>query len=118
MQRLLALRSSHSIMAELKHVNFTIVPDDSTVESRVYANFCAIAHTPFDCTLSFCEVLPLTDQQIQEAQRNAPSPETQVPVRAPVKVKVVIPHQCVANLVALLQEHLRTIGAQPTGPVH
>ena len=35
---------------------------------RTYANFCAIAHTPFDFTLTFCEVLPLTEKDLKEAE--------------------------------------------------
>ena len=55
-----------------KQINFTIVPaDDSGAESspRTYANFCSIAHTPFDFTLTFCEVLPLSEKEIREAVR-------------------------------------------------
>ena len=47
-------------MDERKQINFTIVPDDSGDSPRTYANFCAISHTPFDFTLSFCEVQPLS----------------------------------------------------------
>ena len=43
---------------ERKQVNFTIVPDEQPGEPRIYANFCSIAHTPFDFTLTFCEVMP------------------------------------------------------------
>ena len=45
-------------MTERKQINFTIVPDESSDAPRTYANFCAISHTPFDFTLTFCEVLP------------------------------------------------------------
>jgi hypothetical protein len=35
-----------------KQINFTIVPaDDDASTPRTYANFCSIAHTPFDFTL-------------------------------------------------------------------
>src|SRR6478609_8638735 len=37
-----------------KQINFTIVPDDPEDQDsgrRQYANFCAVAHTPFDMTL-------------------------------------------------------------------
>ena len=61
-----------------KQINFTIVPDDDTTTSRTYANFCSIAHTPFDFTLTFCEVMPLSEKEIKEA-------ETQHVVRAPVR---------------------------------
>ena len=56
--------------------------------------------TPFDFTLTFCEVMPLSEKEIKEA-------ETQHVVRAPVRAKVVVPVQFVPNLIAALQEHWR-----------
>ena len=54
---------------EPRQVNFTIIPADTDESSpRTYANFCAIAHTPFDFTLTFCEVLPLSDRDIRDAE--------------------------------------------------
>lgn len=108
---------SFCIMNERKQINFTIVPDDSTDVPRTYANFCAISHTPFDFTLAFCEVLPLSEKDIQAA-------EAQHVVRAPVRSKVVVPLQVVPNLIAALQEHMRvyseSTGAtwDAKGPVH
>ena len=103
-------------MSERKQINFTIVPDDRTDEPRTYANFCAISHTPFDFTLAFCEVLPLSDKDIKAA-------EADHIVRAPVRAKIVVPLQVVPNLIAALQEHMRVFsestGAQwDQGPVH
>ncbi len=86
--------------AQRKQINFTILPDDSSSEHRTYANFCAIAHTPFDFTLSFCEVMPLSEKEIREA-------EADHVVRAPVRSRVVVPVQLVPSLVAALQEHMR-----------
>src|SRR5262245_61338104 len=91
-----------------KQINFTIIPDDRTDQepgapgapSRTYANFCSIAHPPFDFTLTFCEVMPLSDREIKEA-------EAEHVVRAPVRAKIVVPVQFVPNLVAALQEHWR-----------
>src|ERR1700710_2275709 len=83
-----------------KQINFTIVPGDDPDTPRTYANFCAIAHTPFDFTLTFCEVMPLTEKEIKDA-------ESEHVVRAPVRTKVVVPVQFVPNLLAALQEHLR-----------
>jgi hypothetical protein len=101
-------------MAEQKQINFTIVADDKTGPERVYANFCAIAHTPFDFTLTFCEVTPLSDQDITRAQ-------TEHVVRAPVKVRVVAPVPFIPQLIAALQEHMRVYseayGGAPQGPV-
>ena len=86
-----------------KQINFTIVPADDLPDSptpRTYSNFCSIAHTPFDFTLTFCEVMPLSEKEIREAA-------SEHIVRAPVRVKVVVPVQFVPNLIAALQEHLR-----------
>ncbi|HEY8535553.1 MAG TPA: DUF3467 domain-containing protein [Vicinamibacterales bacterium] len=104
-------------MAETRAINFTIVPDDRGAPDRVYANFCAIAQTPFDVTLSFCEVLPLNDEQIRQLNE---SPTREVRVSAPVRARVVLPFQVVQTLVAALQEHLRASGSGPgaSAPVH
>ncbi len=104
-------------MNERKQINFTIVPDDDAAVPRTYANFCAISHTPFDFTLAFCEVLPLSEKDIQAA-------EAQHVVRAPVRSKVVVPLQVVPNLIAALQEHMRVYSESTgqtwdtKGPVH
>ena len=85
---------------ERKQINFTIVPDEQPGDARIYANFCSIAHTPFDFTLTFCEVMPLSEREIKAA-------ESEHIVRAPVRVKVVVPVQFVPNLISALQEHWR-----------
>jgi hypothetical protein len=111
-----------------KQINFTIIPDDGPGEGagsdkspalRTYANFCSIAHTPFDFTLTFCEVMPLTDKEIKEA-------EAEHIVRAPVRAKIVVPVQFVPNLITALQEHWRVFSEsysnvgwnKGTGPIH
>ena len=100
-----------------KQINFTIVPDEQPGEPRTYANFCSIAHTPFDFTLTFCEVMPLSDQEVREA-------ENQYVVRAPVRARVVVPVQFLPNLVAALQEHMKVFSdtysnvGWTKGPVH
>ena len=83
-----------------KQINFTIVPDENPTVPRTYSNFCSIAHTPFDFTLTFCEVMPLSEKEIKEA-------ESEHVVRAPVRTKIVVPVQFVPNLIAALQEHWR-----------
>jgi hypothetical protein len=101
-----------------KQINFTIVPDDDTTTPRTYANFCSIAHTPFDFTLTFCEVMPLSDKEIKEAETHKELKDGETPaatadaatqhvVRAPVRAKIVVPVQFVPNLITALQEHVR-----------
>ncbi len=87
-------------MSDHKQINFTIVPDDDSRQPRTYANFIGVNHTPFDFTLSFCEVQPLSEQEVRSA-------ESEHVVRAPVRVKLVIPVQFVPTLIAALQENLR-----------
>ncbi len=103
---------------ERKQINFTIVPDDKPGEPRTYANFCSIAHTPFDFTLTFCEVMPLSEQEVRDAA-------SEHLVRAPVRARVVVPVQFVPNLIAALQEHMRVfsetytdVGWTKQGPIH
>jgi hypothetical protein len=102
-------------MTESKQINFTIVPDESTESPRTYANFCAVNHTPFDFTLTFCEMAPLSERDIRAA-------EAEHVVRAPIKARVVLSVQVVPNLIAALQEQLRiyteSAGNAGRGPVH
>ncbi len=101
-----------------KQINFTIIPDEKSGTPRTYANFCSIAHTPFDFTLTFCEVMPLSEDEVRSA-------ESDHVVRAPVRARVVVPVQFMPNLIAALQEHMRVfsdsytnVGWTKQGPVH
>lgn len=101
---------------ERKQINFTIVPEESGDSPRTYANFCAISHTPFDFTLTFCEVLPLSERDIREA-------EADHLVRAPVRARIVLPVQVMPTLITAMQEHMRIYSESanpgwPKGPVH
>jgi Protein of unknown function (DUF3467) len=81
-------------------LNFTVVPDEDPSVPRIYSNFCAIQNSPFDFTLTFCEMLPLGEKQVREAQ-------TTQTVRAPVRAKLVVPVQMVPGLIAALQDNFR-----------
>jgi hypothetical protein len=104
-------------MADSKQINFTIVPADAPDTPRVYANFCAIAHTPFDLTLTFCEVLPLTERDLKAA-------EADHVVRAPIRASIALPLAIVPSLISALQEHVRGLPEQAPpenwgkGPIH
>ncbi len=88
-------------MAEDKaQLNFTVVPDEDTTVPRVYSNFCAIQNSPFDFTLTFCEMLPLGEKQVREAQASHL-------VKAPVRARLVVPVQMVPGLIAALQDNFR-----------
>jgi hypothetical protein len=97
-------------MTDRKQINFTIVPDESVQgPERRYANFCAIAHTPFDFTLTFCEVMPLSEKEIRDA-------EAEHLVRAPIRARIVMPVQFVPTLIAALQENLRVFSESHAPP--
>ena len=88
-----------------KPINFTIVPDepqDPVQARREYANFCAVAHTPFDLTLTFCDVRPLSERDIKSA-------EASQTVRVPVVARIAIPFGVAPGLIAALQEQLRAV---------
>ena len=85
--------------SERKQINFTIVPEEAP-GPRTYSNFCAIAHTPFDFTLTFCEVMPLSEKELRARPRASTS-------SALPRARIVVPVQFVPNLISALQEHMR-----------
>jgi hypothetical protein len=99
---------------EKKSVNFTVVPDETSNVARVYSNFCSIQNSPFDFTLTFCEMLPIGEREVQQAQA------THI-VKAPVRARMVVPVQMIPGLIAALQENFRLYQdsfAPPKGPLH
>jgi len=88
-----------------KQINFTIVPDDPDPPERgkrEYANFCAVSHTPFDLTLTFCDVRPLSERDVKSA-------EASQTVRVPVVARIAVPFGIVPGLIAALQEQMRAV---------
>jgi hypothetical protein len=101
-------------MEQNRSVNFTIVPDDDQAVPRVYSNFCSIQNSPFDFTLTFCEMNPLTEREVAQAQ------ETHL-VKAPVRARMVVPVQMIPGLIAALQENFRLYQESfgpPKGALH
>ena len=103
-------------MAEDKpqQLNFTVVPDEDSSVPRIYSNFCAIQNSPFDFTLTFCEMLPLGERQVKEAQATHA-------VKAPIRARLVVPVQMVPGLIAALQDNFRLYQdsfGPPKGPVN
>ncbi|MBI3932244.1 MAG: DUF3467 domain-containing protein [Acidobacteria bacterium] len=97
-----------------RSVNFTIVPAEDTTVPRIYSNFCSIQNSPFDFTLTFCEMLPLSEREVRSAQQSHV-------VRAPVRARIVVPVQMIPGLIAALQENFRLYQESygpPRGPLH
>ena len=93
-----------------KQINFTIVPDESTSPQggRTYANFCAVSHTPFDMTLTFCDVRPLSEQDIHNAEQSQT-------VRVPIVARLALPFGVIPGLITALQEQLLAMQEAPSG---
>jgi hypothetical protein len=94
-----------------KQINFTIVPEepaDAGQARREYANFCAVAHTPFDMTLTFCDVRPLTETDLRSAEQSQT-------VRAPIVARIALPFGVIPGLIAALQEQMRSVQAAQSG---
>lgn len=87
-------------MDNAKRVDFPIVPEDDSSLPRVYSNFCVIQHSPYDFTLTFCEVQPLNERDLARAQQAGA-------VKAPVRARLVVPIQMVPGLIAALDENFR-----------
>ena len=86
-----------------KQINFTIVPDEPGPDgkgARKYANFCAIAHSPFDLTITFCDVQPLTADDIRHA-------EVTETVRAPIVARIAVPFTVGPGIITARTEHMR-----------
>ena len=104
-------------MAEDKpqQVDFTIVPDDRVEVARTYSNFCAIQNSPFDFTLTFCDMQPPSERELREAQ-------TTHVVKAPVRARIAIPVQMVPGLINALQDNFRlyqqSFNPPPRGPLN
>ncbi|MCU0242992.1 MAG: DUF3467 domain-containing protein [Vicinamibacteria bacterium] len=101
-------------MEENKSMDFAIIPADDKDVDRIYSNFCAIQNSPFDFTLTFCEMQPLGEREIQQIK------ETRS-VRAPVRARIVVPVQVLPGLIGALQEHFRLYQESygpPKGTLH
>jgi hypothetical protein len=93
-----------------KQINFTIVPDESTAPGggRTYANFCAVSHTPFDLTVTFCDVRPLSEQDVRTAEQSQT-------VRVPIVGRLALPFAVVPGLITALQEQMRAMQEAQSG---
>ncbi len=97
-------------MDPVKRIDFPIAPaDDDSAPPRVYSNFCAIQHSPYDFTLTFCEVQPLTERDLARAQQTGA-------VQAPVKARLVVPIQMIPGLIGALEENFRRFQQAMTPP--
>ena len=82
---------------------------------RIYCNFCSIQNSPFDFTLTFCEMLPIGEREVQAG------PGARTSCRRPVRAQMVVPVQMIPGLIAALQENFRLYQesfGRPRAPLH
>jgi hypothetical protein len=95
-------------MDSSRRIDFPIVPAD-TDAPRVYSNFCVIQHSPYDFSLTFCEVEPLGERALALAREVGE-------IKAPVRARLVVPVQMVPGLIAALDENFRRYQQSMTPP--
>ncbi len=91
-----------------RRIDFPIVPADNATP-RVYSNFCVIQHSPYDFSLTFCEVEPLDERNLAQAREAGE-------IKAPVRARLVVPVQMVPGLIAALDENFRRYQQSMTPP--
>ncbi|NTU47300.1 hypothetical protein HGA88_06785 [Candidatus Roizmanbacteria bacterium] len=71
------------------------VPDYNTQSNRIYANYVTVANTGIDFTLTFLDVAPPSEEQVNLAKENKPIP-------TPVQCQVVLPSHIIQSLIEAL----------------
>lgn len=75
-----------------------IVPTDKIASKRIYSNFASISNSPHDFTITFCDVIPLYNEQKEEVIKSGTVP-------APIQAEIVIPISFVDSLIKALSQH-------------
>jgi hypothetical protein len=83
---------------EEKGVTVAIVPHEKVEMERIYSNFVAVRHTPYDFTLEFCEFLPVSEGSNQEVRKSKQ-------VNAEIKAKILMPTQIIPALIEALADN-------------
>jgi hypothetical protein len=80
-----------------KEVTVSVVPTKEKVSQRIYSNFVQVNHSPHDFTLTFCDILPVTENNKQELIKTQK-------LDAPIQAEIVISHSLVEPLMKALAE--------------
>jgi hypothetical protein len=76
-------------------IELTVMPEKSDLPT-IYANFCAIRHTPFDFHLTFCIMKPVETE---------PDLTKKVEIKLPVLTKLCLPVSMIQGLIEALIEN-------------
>ncbi|MCX5884592.1 MAG: DUF3467 domain-containing protein [Proteobacteria bacterium] len=82
-----------------RKIEIQIVPTKEKVSERIYSNFVQVAHSLHEFTLTFCDVLPVIDNnQKTEVMKSKQ-------IQAPIQVEIVIPSSLVEPLINAISEN-------------
>lgn len=80
-----------------KH-DIRIIPDSTLESKRIYANFAVVSKSPFDFSIQFCNVSPISD--IQKVEKDG------FVHYAPVVVEIALPKEMIPGLIEALASQL------------
>ena len=82
-----------------KSVKINLVPSDELLPSRLYANYVQVGQSPYDFSLRFCDVTPISD--LKKVIKNEGIHEI------PVVAEIAIPFDVMPPLIKALQEQYK-----------
>lgn len=82
-------------------IELQIIPSKEIVSERIYSNFVTVNHSPYDFTLTFCDILPIDDTQKIDIEKIKK-------LNAPIQAEIVIPTPLVEPLIKALSENYET----------
>ncbi len=83
--------------------NFRIKANRKTKCPSVYANFCEATHSPFDITLTFCNLSEVQPEDVVESEDGGPT------VFAEPHTRVTVPVRMVPALIKILTLQMRAL---------
>ena len=76
--------------------NPKFVPDTTRISQRTYANFAAVRTTGIDITISFCDIVPPSKEEVEKAKKGEE-------ILIPTQCQVAIPISMAPSLIEALK---------------
>lgn len=102
-----AKKPTKKVKKAKKGVEVNLIPSDEIVSNRVYANYVQVSNSPFDVTLRFCDVPPISN--IEKVVQDGGAYEI------PVVAEIAIPFDVMPALIKILQDQHKTHKAKIKG---
>lgn len=91
-------KKKDEIKTPIKPQIIQIIPSKEVVSERIYSNFVSINHSPYDSTLTFCDILPIDNTQKLDIEKIKK-------LNVPIQVEIVIPNSLVESLIQALSKN-------------